>query len=246
MSGGCSWTCRGFPFVRWSPEATRRPTALGSTKCTFLSSGILLFMRGAAGCISREFKLAKYLSAGDAVSITLDASPWGLGGVLISGDKVSSWFASDLTALDEARFHHRIGQGSGQQVWEALAILIDLKAWFPIIMGRRFSWRLSVRGDNVTALNLVLRMKAKPGPLKAIARELAMLLASSPYRPTSAYHIAGLTNVLADALSRKHDPNKSDWHLPEQLKKVERTALPARDDDYYLIAYTPRASGIQG
>ena len=89
-------------------------------------------------------------------------------------------------------------------------------------------------------------MKAKPGPLKAVAQGLGMMLASSPYRPTSAYHIAGLTNVLADALSRQHDPNKSDWQLPEQLKVVERIALPTRGDDYYLMAYSPRASGAMG
>ena len=149
-----------------------------------------------------------------------------------------------ITQRDERRYRHRSGDHRGQQVWEALAILVALKAWAPIIMGKRFSWRLSVRGDNVTALNLVLRMKAKPGPLKAIAKELAMLLASSPYRPTSANHIAGLTNVVADMLSRRYDPSKPDWQLPDELHGVERTALPPRCADYYIIESCIRDSGI--
>ena len=97
----------------------------------------------------------------------------------------------------------------------------------------------------MTALNLVLRMKAKPGPLKAIAKELAMLLASSPYRPTSAYHIAGLTNVVADMLSRRYDPSIPDWQLPDQLRGFERTALPTRSGEYYIIDSSLRDSCVE-
>ena len=72
-----------------------------------------------------------------------------------------------------------------------------------------------------------------------------MLLASSPYRPTSAYHIAGLTNVVADMLSRRYDPSKSDWQLPDQLHGVDRTALPTRSEEYYIVDSCIRDSGIK-
>ena len=243
------WTWKPFLDELWATaEAQHRSNAGRHQVWTKQVAGslkrLILFLTRQAGELSRTWSVASHLSPAADVAIVFDAPPWGLGAVLYIDNVPRYYLLDKITPFDEQRYQHRSGDHRGQQVWESLTILVALKAWSPIIMGRRFSWRLSVRGDNVTALNLVLRMKAKPGALKAIAKELAMLLASSPYRPTSAYHIAGLTNLLADALSRKHDPNKTDWHLPEQLKKVERTALPARDDDFYMITYTPRASGI--
>ena len=95
----------------------------------------------------------------------------------------------------------------------------------------------------MTASNLALRTKAKAGALKSIAKELALLLAASPYRPASACHIAGLTNVVADALSRRFDPAKKDsWKLPAELLSVKRTDLPTRDSTYYILHYSPRVS----
>ena len=101
---------------------------------------------------------------------------------------------------------------------------------------------MTIKGDNVTALNLVLRMKAPAGPLKAIAKEVAMVLSVSPYRPTSALHIPGLSNVLADSLSRKFMPSEANWTLPEELQDVEEFKLPTREASYYIIDYTPRGS----
>ena len=84
-------------------------------------------------------------------------------------------------------------------------------------------------------------MKSKPGALKSIAKELALLLAGSPYRPASACHIPGITNVLADTLSRRYDPSKQDkWQLPAELENVEQTRLPTRDAEYYYLQHSAR------
>ena len=69
-----------------------------------------------------------------------------------------------------------------------------------------------------------------------------MVLSESPYRPTSAMHIPGLSNVLADSLSRKFMPGEADWVLPPALEDVEEVKLPTRGADYYIIDYTPRGS----
>ena len=152
------------------------------------------------------------------------------------------FFADAITVHDVKRYRHRVGDHRGQQVWESLALLVALKTWADLIMGHRFSWRVMLKGDNVTALSLVLRMKAPAGALKAIAKEVAMVLSESPYRPASAMHIPGLTNTLADALSRKFEPSDAIWVLPKELEGVTEVKLPTRTASYYTVDYTPRGS----
>ena len=89
---------------------------------------------------------------------------------------------------------------------------------------------------------MVLRMKAAPGPLKAIAKDMGMTLSVSPNRPHAATNVPGLTNTVADMLSRRRDPAKQPWSLPEALKGVPRTKLSTRDSKYYLVPYAGRGS----
>ena len=70
-----------------------------------------------------------------SISIYLDASPWGLGGVLFIDGVVYSWFQSRLTHWDEKIHQRSIGDCKGQQVWECLAVLVALK--YGKISGRR-------------------------------------------------------------------------------------------------------------
>ena len=106
-------------------------------------------------------------------------------------------------------------------------------------MGRRFS--LTLKCDNVTALTLALRMKSPPGPLKAISKEIAMILTKSPYKPKAAKHIPGLANPIADARSRKIGPSKTDsWTLPAELVTAIEIKLAARTKEYYIVPYSSR------
>ena len=56
---------------------------------------------------------------------------------------------------------------------ECLAILVAVRAWLPTGENRI---QLSVRGDNVGALTLVLNMRPKTSQLALIARGLALCL----------------------------------------------------------------------
>jgi hypothetical protein len=55
-------------------------------------------------------------------------------------------------------------------------------------------------------LTMVLHFKRAGTSLNIIAREVALDVAASSYRPLVAEHIAGVANVSADALSRLHAP----------------------------------------
>ena len=84
--------------------------------------------------------------------ITLDASPWGLRGIIIV-----SFLSSPLSNVDSQILGHTIGEASGQQVWESLSALVALRAWKSYWTKDRT--KLLIRGDSVTMLTMVLCLK---------------------------------------------------------------------------------------
>ena len=48
------------------------------------------------------------------IDIGTDASPWGLGGWLSVNGTITQYFASPITADDEAKYGHQIGDNKGQ------------------------------------------------------------------------------------------------------------------------------------
>ena len=63
-----------------------------------------------------------------------------------------------------------------------------------------------VRSDNISALYMVLKCKAKSPALSIVAREIAMDQARSLYEFTLLKHINTKDNLIADALSRQFEP----------------------------------------
>eukprot|EP00973_Karenia_brevis_P028191 3884615-Karenia_brevis.AAC.1 len=92
----------------------------------------------------REFGIAAPQSK---LEIVVDASPWGIGGYLAHmwSGTVLAWFADPLTNIDEKHFQHRIGEASGQQCWEALALLVALTLWGGVFANHKMMLR--VRSD---------------------------------------------------------------------------------------------------
>ena len=52
-----------------------------------------------------------------------------LGGMLVVSHVIVLWFAVPLTEFDASHFKCPIGDSKGQQVWEALAMLVALRFW---------------------------------------------------------------------------------------------------------------------
>ena len=68
---------------------------------------------------------------------------------------------------------------------------------------------LALKGDNITALTMALQLRAPPGPVKGIARELALDYAEASFEPSAATHVPGVANSIADVLSRRFDPDSA-------------------------------------
>ena len=97
-----------------------------------------------------------YFNVGDTVDIDLDASPWGLGGILRIGGKFIAYFADELTPEDFSKYSFAAGDCKGQQTWECLATLVALRLWFAHWQHVRVCLR--IRSDSTTALQLLLTL----------------------------------------------------------------------------------------
>ena len=187
-----------------------------------------IFLQGHRGSLTRSWSYQSWLNPQTVLTMILDASPFGLGGVLIASDKVISWFASDLTH-DDVRIHgHEVGADAGQQTWEALCILVAMTLWARHWLG--YQCTLTIKSDNISALVMASRLKITSSEL--ISQELALLLSEASYMPRHVIHVPGVMNAWADALSRLSDPSRK-YSVPEALRSVPRASPARRSERFY-------------
>ena len=153
--------------------------------------------------------------------------------MLVIAGRIAEYFLSPLTALDESIHQQTIGESSGQQTWERLAVLVALRLWMSAWADKKCEVR--VRSDNMSALSMGSRMKIKASPL--IAKEMALLYSHAAHEPRIFEHLPGVANVLADGLSRVFEPG-ADKKLPPQLSGTTRRSVPKRGKTWYQTLAT--------
>ena len=96
--------------------------------------------------LDRTFNLYDYLGQGDIVEVGTDASPWGLGGWLARNGVIAHFFHCPVSIHDTKILGIEYGSHESQQVLEALAILVAVRAWIQKTDERM---QLRVRSDNI-------------------------------------------------------------------------------------------------
>ena len=191
------------------------------------------FFSGSASGIQRRFDLSAYLRQGVAILIGTDASPYGLGGWISIDESILHHFYCPVSAEDQQVFQLKVGTSVGQQIWECLAMLVALRIWLPLWSRHRLN--LTVKGDNIGALTLLLKMRPHSSRHAIIARELALILIECPFFP-DVCHTPGVAHVVADELSRAFMPGRAgeatEFTHPA-LTKSTRTQCPTRDFSWY-------------
>jgi len=226
------------PFVRllWGPLLKDAPTDAVPTGCYWTKRisvsvhWILAFLGRSQGTVSRSFDLRTYLGAGVRLSITVDASPHGLGGVLTQENDIVEYFSCGISDTDLEIHSLERGSHRGQQCLEGLATLVALRVWAHHWREKRMLLR--VRGDSITALTMLLEMRASGPTMGLIAREIALDVADALCTPNLVEHIPGVSNVLADTLSRLEVPG-GNYKLPECLESVHRAQVGTRPRSFY-------------
>ena len=92
------------------------------------------------------------------MTITTDASPWGIGAFLELNGQIESYSVDGITGMDrEIMSLSDSPSSSDQQVFEVFALLVALREWAPLWTDRRV--QLSVKSDNVATLTLICKMQ---------------------------------------------------------------------------------------
>ena len=156
------------------------------------------------------------------------------GGWMAVNDIIVKYFYCAIHDFDIELFSLVLGACEGQQTLECLAILVAIRAWIPS-SEQRVQLCPVVRGDNVAALSMVLKMRPKTAHMGIIGREIALCLVHYSFLP-AVYHTPGVSHIIADALSRIYDPAKPDAIQILQhpaLQKAILTDVPTRSPSYY-------------
>ena len=156
--------------------------------------------------VERFYRLDAYLRIGTTMEIGTDASPYGMGGWLMTDGVIKHDFACPISDEDVAIYDMPRGTPDGQQIWECLAILVAIDIWSSIWQQYRIV--LKVNADNVGALTLLIKMRPGSANIAIIARELALRLVDLSF-PPDAVHTPGVAHVIADRLSRVHAPGSA-------------------------------------
>ena len=178
---------------------------------------LLTFLEGELAGIKRKYTIRCISANLPLVTITWDASPWGMGGTLQHDGVIVEYFAIQITKNDEDVMNVIQRTHEGQQVWEALSGLIALRQWSKHWWGQRAI--LQIRSDNIGALTMLTKLRGGSRPLTLIAREYALDLGRAQWKPDIVTHIPGISNVICDALSRKWEP-KQTFKLPTSLERA--------------------------
>ena len=191
---------------------------------------IRAFLQMSCGTVVRVFECEQYFNRGPEVLLYFDACPTGFGGFITMNNVPVQYSYGQFTQLDSDIMGITNEQSRAQQGFEALALLIMMRLWLWHLTQRRVTIR--VRGDNLGALSLLCRMQPKSPSLQLVAREIALETSQCSYAPDLVEHIPGVTNVIADLLSRRHELG-SRFQLPASLEHAEYIAPPHRDVSWW-------------
>ena len=82
--------------------------------------------------------------------------------------RIVEYFEDAITTDDEKTLNAKTGSSQGQQIWEALAVLYALRLWAYRWRYKRI--RLRAKADDLSALVMVARTKAKGAGTSPVAR----------------------------------------------------------------------------
>ena len=167
-----------------------------------------------------------------------DASPWGLGAVLIVDGHISAYLWDVISEQDHSILQTSPGP-EGQAIFEGLAVLVAARTWMP--EWHALPTTIIMQSDSLAALGSAAKLGSSVPKMNMVVRELALEFAEGMFEIGLFGHIPGHLNTLADALSRLFDPN-GPKELPEMLANVPRTIVQERCPSWWRTRGTPATS----
>ena len=218
---------------RVNREDVRKKDHLFAMKRIVLARRWLLeYLKVAKDRPVRRYRLLR--NARPIATITTDASPEGLGGLLFINNKLIAIFSTKVTKEDCEKLDIPFGESASQGPLEAYALLQAIALWKHRLFNT--SVCLTLESDSTVALAMAEKVSGKSPALNYIGAELGILLEEAGIEEVKCRHIPGTANEYADYLSR---PSKwLKYPKPKELaemtlQKIERRyqRLPAPCDE---------------
>ena len=92
---------------------------------------------------------------------------------------------------------------------------------------------MRVKSDNVGALRMLLNLTSQSDAMAIIAREIALDIAGRNYQLHELVHVPGVTNVVADALSRLWAPQPLEFPF---VGAAVKDLPPDLGDQFWKVA----------
>ena len=190
---------------------------------------LLAYIKAAQGKPIRKFNLYK----GGKADLTLltDASPQGLGAILLVNGRVTKAMASPVGELDAKLLGFELGQSSSQGIVETLAILAALRHWGRLLTAVNLA--ISVQSDSITALAMTQKFSNSGSALNYLGAELAVACEALGLAELKPVHLPGTANKEADFLSRPD--TWSSTTLPAALEGITIETPVERTVEWYSL-----------
>lgn len=199
---------------------------------------MVAFMDSAMESPTKKFKLdtKKYPTA----SVITDASPEGIGAVLLVNNRIIRALKSPVLIGDAEQLKFPLGESASQGILEALAVLVAIKHWSRELA--TCSVTLHIQSDSLVALALTQRMASSSPSLNFIGAELAIACEAAGIEGLKATHIPGAANTTADYLSRP--AKQRTMPLPAELEGVPVQTTAPRGQGFYALPTPGEATSL--
>eukprot|EP00435_Cladocopium_sp_Y103_P041984 s1082_g11.t1 len=193
---------------------------------------LVQFLTVARQSPTKKYKLdvGKYPKA----TIITDASPLGVGAILLVNGRLIKGYSSKITHRDARLldFEDAWETSSSQGIAETFSVLLALKHWAKDLSSCHVE--LQVQSDSIVALATTQRASGNKPSLNFLGAEIAIVCEEIGIEGLKCSHIPGAANSLADFLSR---PNKmAKEEIPGDLKGIPvHKDEGARDPEFYHL-----------
>ena len=202
---------------------------------------LITYLQAALLHPTRRFKLDidKYPKA----TIITDASPQGLGAILLVNNKALKALALPVTETDAVQlgFKDCWKESGSQGIVETLAVLVAIREWAKELASCQV--QLQIQSDSVVALAVSQKLSNSTSALNFLGAEIAVQCELVGLENLKATHIPGTANVAADWLSRPEKANATA--KPAELEGVPISREhPLRVADYYSLPTPAEEPGL--
>ena len=196
---------------------------------------IIAFATAQRGALKREFSAATRRKPFGMV-ITVDASPWGYGGFIMTHGRCIGYFSEEISFEDIQKFGIVVGEARFQALLENMALLIAVRMWASLWVKTRLA--VCLRSDSMAAVGAWAKERSSNTAINMITRELCLDLAEGKFTVDRIEHLPGSLNTWADALSRQFQPGNTSV-IPSALLDCVRCEPVQRSADWWQLELKP-------